>query len=77
VLLVSDACTDICKHMDNAMVHPVGDVNVLAEHINLLHKRRGELQRLRIAGLQSVPSISWLAAGKSLVLAYQSILNNC
>ncbi len=75
VPLVSDACTDICKHMDTAMVHPVGDVNVLVEHINLLHKRRDELQRLRIAGLQAVPSISWLAAGKSLVSAYQSILN--
>ena len=75
VPLVSDACTDICRHNDNAMVHQVGDVIALTEHINQLHRHRDVLQRLRIAGLLAVPSISWHAAGYSLVSAYHRILN--
>ena len=75
VPLVSEACTDLCQHMENAMVHAVGDFEALRDHINLLHERRGELSRLSAAGKQAVPSISWTAAGKSLTFAYQSILN--
>jgi len=75
VPLVSEACTDLCKHMENSMVHKVGDINELIEHIDLLNKDREFLGRLRHAGLQSVPSISWQAAGKSLLRAYRGILN--
>ncbi len=74
VPLFSSACTDLCQHMKNAMVHPVGDTKTLTEHINLLHERRDVLAGLNDAGLRSLPSISWKAAGKSLVEAYFNII---
>ncbi len=75
VPLVSDACTELCRHMENAMVHHVGDVEELTKHIDLLNKDRDLLYRLRRAGLLSVPSMTWKAAGKSLIAAYESIIN--
>jgi len=74
VPLVSDACTDLCRHMENAMVHHVGDCEELRGQINFLNDHRQELSRLRAAGMQTIPSISWAAAGKSLVFAYQNII---
>src|SRR5262249_21641717 len=47
VPLVSEACTDLCKHMHNSLVHPIGDIDKLAEHISALHQDRGLLSRLR------------------------------
>ena len=38
VPLVSDACTDVCRHMDNALVHTAGDVGALTEHLTVLHE---------------------------------------
>lgn len=75
VPLVSEACTDLCCHMENAMVHAVGDVISLSAHINLLNNNRELLTKLRKNGISKVPSISWSAAGKSLLIAYQTILN--
>ena len=40
VPLVSDACTDVCIHMENALVHRVGDVEALTQHITMLHEDR-------------------------------------
>jgi len=40
VLLVSDAAGAVCKHMENALVHPAGDVAELAKHISMLHEDR-------------------------------------
>ena len=36
VLLVSEAAGAVCKHMENALVHPVGDVTTLTQHITNL-----------------------------------------
>ncbi|MBM4305297.1 MAG: glycosyltransferase family 4 protein [Deltaproteobacteria bacterium] len=74
VPLVSDACTDLCRDMENGMVHPAGDVKGLTTHINLLHERRDILTQLRDTGLRSIPSISWMAAGRSLIEAYRRVL---
>ncbi len=74
VPLVSEACTDLCRHMENALVHRVGDVMALLEHINMLNSQPETLARLRDAGLGSVPSISWTEAGKSLLNAYQKVV---
>ena len=76
VPLVSDACTDLCRHMKNAMVHRVGDMKALTEHIDVLHRQRGILSRLRDCGLRSVPSISWAVSGRSLVSAYRRVLSS-
>jgi glycosyltransferase involved in cell wall biosynthesis len=75
VPLVSEACTDLCRHMENSMVHAIGDLKALSEHISLLNERRDILRLLRDAGLQAMPNLSWAAAGKSLNLAYKIVLN--
>lgn len=73
VPLVSDACTDLCRHMDNALVHHVGDVEELSKQITFLHQDRDLLARLRVDGLRFVPHITWRAAGQSLLKAYRYI----
>jgi glycosyltransferase involved in cell wall biosynthesis len=75
VPLVSDACTELCKHNENSLVHAVGDVRVLTEQINLLNEQRSELARLRAAGLRAIPTISWTAAGRSLAQAYSKVID--
>src|SRR5579862_9696845 len=51
VPVVSEACTDLCRHMGNSLVHRIGDVNSLTGHITVLHEDRELLARLRSAGL--------------------------
>lgn len=74
VPLVSAACTDTCVHMENALVHPVGDVAALAGHITMLHEDRGLLERLRAGALRSAPEVTWTAAGVRLLDAYHEVL---
>lgn len=74
VPLVSEACTDTCRHMENALVHPVGDVSTLANQITLLDKDRTLLERLRVRGLREAPEITWSAAGEKLFSVYQGII---
>jgi glycosyltransferase involved in cell wall biosynthesis len=75
VLLVSEAAGAICKHMENGLVHPVGDVKMLTEHIKLLHDDRALLSRLRAASLHTVNEITWSAAGRRLANVYQQVLD--
>ncbi len=74
VPLVSDACTDLCKHMENALVHHVGDVKTLAQHITMLHQDRSLLERLRVQGLHFAPQVTWNAAGVKLLQAYREVI---
>lgn len=70
VPIVSDACTDICRHLENALVHRVADTDALEQHITLLHDDRELLARLRSGGLATAPAITWTEAGEILVRAY-------
>jgi glycosyltransferase involved in cell wall biosynthesis len=74
VPVISEACTDICKHMENSLVHSVGDVDKLAQHITMLYEDRALLLKLREAGLRDVPQISWSAAGQRLLALYREII---
>jgi glycosyltransferase involved in cell wall biosynthesis len=74
VPLVSTACTDLCKHMDNAMVHSIGDVVALTNHITMLYENRELLSRLRAACLRDAPSVTWSAAGERLLQVYREVL---
>jgi glycosyltransferase involved in cell wall biosynthesis len=71
VLLVSEATGAICSNMKNALVHRVGDVAALTQHITMLHEDRDLLERLRSASLQSAPDITWTAAGRKLLDVYR------
>ena len=47
VPLVSEACTELCVHEQNALVHRIGDVDALTSHITRLYEDRALLARLR------------------------------
>jgi glycosyltransferase involved in cell wall biosynthesis len=74
VLLVSEAAGAPCQHMENALVHRVGDVEALAKHITMLHDDRMLLEMLRTASLKSCAGITWTAAGVRLLDAYRETL---
>jgi D-inositol-3-phosphate glycosyltransferase len=74
VPLVSDACTDLCQHMENSLVHRVGDVPTLTEHITMMHEDRNLLERLRSNGLNILHGLTWTAAGVKLLDAYRETI---
>jgi glycosyltransferase involved in cell wall biosynthesis len=74
VPLASEACTDICRHMENALVHRVGDVETISRQITLVHENRALLERLRTAGLRRAPEVTWSVAGKRLLRVYEEII---
>jgi glycosyltransferase involved in cell wall biosynthesis len=74
VPLVSDACTDLCRHMENALVHHVGDVNALTQQITMLHEDRALLNRLRTNGLNGLGELTWTAAGRMLLDVYRETI---
>jgi glycosyltransferase involved in cell wall biosynthesis len=74
VLLVSEAAGAICQHMENSLVHRVGDVSALTEHINLLHQDRATLRKLRTESLRLVQDITWSAAGTRLLEVYRETI---
>ena len=74
VLLVSEAAGAICKHMENALVHRVGDVSTLTQHINLLQENRKLLQQLRANSLRCISEITWTAAGVKLLEVYRKTI---
>ena len=46
VPLASEACTEICGHMKTGLMHRVGDVEALTQHITMLHEDRALLEKL-------------------------------
>ncbi len=74
VPLASDACTEICSHMKTGLMHRVGDVEALTQHITMLHEDRALLHRLRAAGLEAAPGVTWTAAGQILLEAYRETI---
>lgn len=75
VPLVSNACTDICKHMENALVHQVGDVGTLSRQITALYENRSLLAKLRAAGVGNINQFTWGAAGEKLLEVYRDTIS--
>jgi len=69
--LASNACTEMCRHMENALVHRVRDVVNLRQHITDLHDRPELLAKLRAGALQSRTDWTWTRAGRVLLHAYE------
>ncbi|MGA9352703.1 MAG: glycosyltransferase family 4 protein, partial [Terriglobales bacterium] len=76
VPLASSACTEMCQHMENALVHNVGDVTTLSEQIADIYGHPHLLARLRAGALQSRMGWTWNAAGRRLAGAYQRAIGN-
>jgi hypothetical protein len=74
--MVSDACTDECRHDRNALVHAVGDVEAIRAQFTTLHEDRALLERLRAAGLRDAPELTWTAAGRRLVGVYEQVVGD-
>jgi glycosyltransferase involved in cell wall biosynthesis len=73
--LVSDACTDICRHMDTGLIHHAGDVQGLLRHFTRLHEDRNFLETIRSNVLRDAPNHTWTAAGLVLTDAYREALD--
>jgi len=74
VPLASEACTEICSHMKTGLMHRIGDVDALTQHITMLHENRELLERLRATCLETAPQITWTAAGRVLLEAYRETI---
>jgi glycosyltransferase involved in cell wall biosynthesis len=74
VLLVSEAAGAICRHMETGLIHRVGDVEALTQHITMLHEDRALLERLRAGSLRTAPEVTWTSAGRILLEAYRETI---
>jgi len=74
VPLASEACTEFCRHMETGLMHPIGNVAALTEHITMLYEDRTLLERLRAASLATAHELTWAAAGVRLLEAYRETL---
>jgi glycosyltransferase involved in cell wall biosynthesis len=74
VPLASEACTEICDHMKTGLMHRIGDVSTLAQHITMLHEDRALLEKLRVGALQAAPQVTWAAAGVRLLEVYRETI---
>jgi glycosyltransferase involved in cell wall biosynthesis len=70
VPLASDACTEMCRHMENSLVHHVGDVATLCQQITDLHSNPALLARLRAGTIATRADWTWARAGQVLAGAY-------
>jgi glycosyltransferase involved in cell wall biosynthesis len=77
VPLVSDACTAVCRHDQNALVHAVGDVDAITRHLTLLDEDRDRLAELRAACLAAAPMLTWPVAGQRLLEIYEEVAATC
>jgi glycosyltransferase involved in cell wall biosynthesis len=76
VPVVSDVCAGVCTHMENSLVHPVGQVDVLTEHLTMLSEDPDLLERLREGALRSAPGLTWTAAGARLLDVYREVVGS-
>ena len=74
VPLVSESCTETCRHRVNSLRHRVGDVTTLARQISQLDEDRDLLESLRQGALRTAPDLTWDSAGIKLVGAYRQAI---
>jgi len=74
VPLASNACTDVCQHMHNSLVHEVGDVRTLQKHITMLYQDRSLLGELRQTCIRERTGLTWTVAGKKLFSVYETAI---
>jgi hypothetical protein len=60
--------------MENSLVHPVGDVDMLTEHLTMLEENRDLLGRLREGALRTAPENTWTATGARLLDVYRDVI---
>lgn len=76
VPLASKACTELCQHMENALLHSVGDVSTLCEQVSAVHDKPELLAKLRAGALKSRENWTWRAAGSVLLGSYRQAVQH-
>ncbi len=76
VLLVSSASGAYCRHGENALVHDVGNVDLLRQHIDLLAFDRDLYRRLRKNSMASMQDLTWDKSVDILVDIYRGLVEN-
>ncbi len=74
VPLVSDATGAQCIHQISGMIHPAGDVEILADQISRLKGDRAFLEKLRAGVINQRDALTWAAAAKELERCYEVAL---
>ncbi len=74
VLLVSEASGARSTHMHDSLVHKVGDVASLRDHINLLASNQSFYKKLRKNSLAGLDQLTWEKASEILVDIYYETL---
>jgi glycosyltransferase involved in cell wall biosynthesis len=75
VPVVSDAAGARCVHMESALVHEVGDLAALTEHLGLLDRDPELLARLRGRTLARRDELTWEQGARDLEGLYRELLN--
>lgn len=70
-LLASDAAGALCRHPDEGLIHPAGDVATLTEHLRMLSKDRALLAQLQAVGSARRAELSWASACEQLAVIYE------
>jgi glycosyltransferase involved in cell wall biosynthesis len=71
VLVVSDHSGAVAEDRVDALVHPAGDSARLRDDLVRLANDRGMLERLRAASVARLAELTWSAAGRRLLTAYE------
>jgi glycosyltransferase involved in cell wall biosynthesis len=76
VPLASTACTEMCSHMENSLVHNVGDVGALQRQITDVFQCSALLATLRAGAIHTRGEWTWEKAGWQLLSAYKRAIHN-
>lgn len=69
---VSEAAAGECHHLEHGLVHPIGDVAALTDHLTQLSRDRDLRMSLRTASIERARNLTWDHAGDALLAAYGS-----
>ncbi len=76
VPLASSVCIGFCQHGVNALVHKVGDAEMLERQLTEVYTDRALLARLRAGTLETRAAATWDEAGRVLADAYRQAVSN-
>ncbi len=73
VPVVSTVCEGPCRHGETALVHDVGDVETLSDHLTQLYEQPSLREELRENALRASVEWTWDAAGDRLAAVYREV----
>lgn len=76
VLLVSEASGAHCRHMHDALIHKVGDMDSLRRHIDMLASDKALYARLQENSVAGLDNLTWERATETLLDIYRRLLNS-